>query len=141
MGTTPDHKLHKVLARFPWRRRKPRGSAGLAPIAILTKEGRRLWANPNDLAEFDDPGPALVCVAIREDPTSHVLVRGLVEHHAAAAGVALPDSGPELTSEGIAIIHGLWETAGLNPKEPVGPHPLGELVDATWAIAAATGAE
>ncbi|MEM6289959.1 MAG: hypothetical protein AAGA54_01800 [Myxococcota bacterium] len=136
---SPDHKLHKVLARFPWRRRKPRGSGGVAPIAMVTKEGRRLWANAEELAAFDDPGPALVCVAIREDTVAHALVRGLVRHHAEARGVQLPPPGPDLTVEGVALLGGLLEDAGLDPEEPLGAHPLGDLVQATWAIAAATG--
>ncbi len=141
MANVSDHKLHKVLARFPWRRRKPRGSGNAAPIAMTTREGRRLWANPADLAAFDDPGPALVCVAIREDQIGHSLVRGLVQHHAAQRGVELPASGPDLTMEGLQILTGLIEDAGLDPAEPLGPHPLGDLLHATWAIAAATTQE
>lgn len=133
----PEHKLHKVLARFPWRRRKPRGSGAAAPIAMTAKDGRRLWAKPGDLASFEDPGPALVCVAIREDTIAHPLVRDLVQHHARARGLDLPASGPKLTAEGVTLLGGLLEDAGLDPAEPLGPHPLGDLVHATWAIAAA----
>jgi len=139
MAQPSDHKLQKVLARFPWRRRKPRGSGGLAPIAMMGKDGRRMWANTQDLAAFDDPGPALVCVAIREDTVAHALVRGLVEHHARQKGLELPASGPRLTEQGVELLGGLLEDAGLDPAEPLGPHPLGDLVQATWAIAAATG--
>lgn len=98
-----------------------------------------MWANTQDLAAFDDPGPALVCVAIREDTVAHALVRGLVEHHARQKGLELPASGPRLTEQGVELLGGLLEDAGLDPAEPLGPHPLGDLVQATWAIAAATG--
>ncbi len=138
MAQPSDHKLQKVLARFPWRRRKPRAGGGLAPIAMVGKDGQRLWAKPEDLAAFDDPGPALVCVAIREDTVAHALVRGLVQHHAQQKGLDLPESGPKLTEEGVVLLGGLLEDAGLDPAEPLGPHPLGDLVQATWAIAAAT---
>jgi hypothetical protein len=138
MAQPSDHKLQKVLARFPWRRRKPRAGSGLAPIAMVGKDGQRLWAKPEDLAAFDDPGPALVCVAIREDTVAHALVRGLVQHHAQQKGLDLPESGPKLTEEGVVLLGGLLEDAGLDPAEPLGPHPLGDLVQATWAIAAAT---
>ncbi len=138
MVQPPDHKLQKVLARFPWRRRKPRGTGGDAPIAMMAKDGRRVWAKPEDLACFEDPGPALVCVAIREDTVAHALVRGLVQHHARERGLNLPASGPNLTAQGVTLLGGLLEDAGLDPAEPLGPHPLGDLVQATWAIAAAT---
>jgi hypothetical protein len=138
MAQPSDHKLQKVLSRFPWRRRKPRGSGGLAPIAIEGKDGRRMWANAEELAAFDDPGPALVCVAIREDTVAHALVRGIVRHHAEQRGIQLPDAGPSLTEQGVTLLGGLIEDAGLDPAEPLGPHPLGDLVQATWAIAAAT---
>ena len=105
---------------------------------MVGKNGQRLWAKPEELASFDDPGPALVCVAIREDTVAHALVRGVVQHHARQKGLQLPESGPKLTVEGVALLGGLLEDAGLDPAEPLGPHPLGELVQATWAIAAAT---
>lgn len=140
MAQPSDLKLQKVLARFPWRRRKPRGSGGLAPIDMVGKDGRRLWANPAELAAFEDPGPALVCIAIREDTIAHAIVRGLVMHHARERGVELPESGPKLTEKGVTLLGGLLEDAGLDPAEPLGPHPLGDLVQATWAIAAATTA-
>ena len=111
----------------------------MAPISMTGKDGRRLWANTDELAAFEDPGPALVCVAIREDTVAHALVRGVVQHHARERGVELPESGPRLTEEGVTLLGGLLEDAGLDPDEPLGPHPLGELVQATWAIAAATG--
>ncbi len=138
MAQPSDLKLQKVLARFPWRRRKPRGSGGLAPIDMVGKDGRRMWANPAELAEFDDPGPALVYVAIREDTVAHAIVRNLVQHHARARGLELHASGPRLTEQGVGLLAGLLVDAGLDPAEPLGPHPLGDLVRATWAIAAAT---
>ncbi len=99
-----------------------------------------MWANPDELAAFEDPGPALVCVAIREDTIAHAIVRGLVLHHAREQGLELPESGPKLTEKGVTLLGGLLQDAGLDPAEPLGPHPLGDLVQATWAIAAATTA-
>jgi hypothetical protein len=139
MAPLTDYNLQKILTRFPWRRRKPRGSrGGLAPIAMTTKEGQRLWADPEELAAFEDPGPALVCVALHGDPVGHALVHCLVLHHAEQRGVSMPDDVPEVTTVGLEILGDLIEAAGLDPDEPLGPHPIGELLTATWAIAAAT---
>lgn len=96
-----------------------------------------MWANPAELAAFDDPGPALVCIAIREDRSSRALVCGLIQHHAQARGVELAQDGPTRTTDGLEILTGLIEVAGLDPEEPLGPHPIGDLLYATWAIAAA----
>jgi hypothetical protein len=141
MAHLTDYKLQKILTRFPWRRRKPRGSKrGVAPIAMTTKEGQRLWADPGDLVAFEDPGPALVCVAMHGDPVGHTLIRMLVLHHAEQRGIVLPDDVPEVTTVGLEILGELIEASGLDPDEPLGPHPIGELLTATWAIAAATEA-
>jgi hypothetical protein len=141
MAHLTDYKLQRILTRFPWRRRKPRRSDhGEAPIGMKTREGQQLWADPGDLAKFDDPGPALVCVAMHGDQTGHVLVRNLVRHHAETRGIPLPLGVPEVTTAGLEILDALFEDAGLDPDEPLGPHAIGELLTATWAIAAATDA-
>lgn len=100
-----------------------------------------MWADPKDLATFEDPGPALVCVAMHADPVGHALVRTLVEHHARERGIELPPAVPDVTTKGLEILGSLIEDAGLDPEEPLGPHPIGELLEATWAIAAATPEE
>lgn len=132
-----DHKMQRVLTRFPWRRRKPRGKSG-GPIAVTMRDGQRLWADAGELAKFDDPGPALVCVAMRSDPIGHTLVRDLVFHHAQAQGIELPPGVPAVTTSGLEVLDKLIASAGLDPDEEVGSHRLGELLTATWAIAAAT---
>jgi len=138
MTQVTDYKLHRVLARFPWRRRKPRsGPKGQAPIGIVFREGQKMWADPRALAQFEDPGPALVLAAMRADATGHSLLRTLIEHHAEQRGVPLPDQVPELTTAGLSVLESLIEEAGLDPEHTVGPHALGELLLATWAIAAA----
>lgn len=139
MSHLTDHKIQRVLTRFPWRRRRPRGSrSGPPPIAMTTREGQHLWADAGDLVAFEDPGPALVCVAMYSDDVGHALVRNLVRHHARTRGIQLPSAVPEVTTTGLRILGELIEDAGLDPQESVGPHPLGELLTATWAIAAAT---
>lgn len=105
---------------------------------MTTREGQRLWADAKELVAFDDPGPALVCVAIHNEPLSRTLVRGLVEHYAEVRGIALPDDVPGVTTTGLEILGGLIEDAGLDPDEPLGSHPIGDLLTATWAIAAAS---
>jgi hypothetical protein len=136
-----DHKLQRILTRFPWRRRKPRGGRrGQRPIGLTTREGQQLWASTRDLAAFEDPGPALVCAAMHGDQTGHELLRSLVVHHAQAKGIVLPADIPDVTTRGLEILGELIESAGLDPAEPIGPHPLGDLLTATWAIAVATGA-
>ena len=72
------------------------------------------------------------------DTISRAIVRGLVQHHARERGLELSASGPKLTEQGVTLLGGLLEDAGLDPAVPLGPHPLGDLVQATWAIAAAT---
>jgi len=139
MAHLTDYKIQRVLTRFPWRRRKPRsGKGGAVPIGMTTRDGQRLWADPGELVRFDDPGPALVCVAMHSDSIGHTLVRSLVEHHAEARGISLPRRVPDVTTAGLQILGALIEDAGLDPDEPLGPHPLGELLTATWAVAAAT---
>lgn len=138
MAQVTDYKLHRVLARFPWRRRKPRGTKGLPAIGVMFREGQKLWADPADLASFEDPGPALVCVAMHSDTTGLTLLRALVEHHAEESGLDLPPEVPEITRAGLTIIEGLLADAGLDPEHTVGPHPIGELLAATWALAAAS---
>lgn len=138
MAQIDETKLQRILARFPWRRRKPRvGVLGVPPIALRTREGDQLWADPSELAEFSDPGPALLCVALHGDATSRALVRSLVEHHARAKGVDLPGAIPDATKAGVGVIDSLIAQAGLDPSSEVGAHALVELVTATWAIAAA----
>lgn len=132
-----DHQLQRVLTRFPWRRRKPRVHGGRAPIGYCTGEGLQLWADPKDLAEFDDPGPALVCVALHSDELAHALVRSLVAHHAGARGVQMPGGGVEVTRAGLELLDDLIEAAGLDPAASVGPHPIRDVLAATWAVAAA----
>jgi hypothetical protein len=141
MAHLTDHKLQRILTRFPWRRRKPRGAArGKRPIGLTTREGQQLWADSQDLAAFEDPGPALVCAAMHGDQTGHDLLRSLVQHHAQAMGIILPVNIPAVTTRGLEILGDLIESAGLDPAEPIGPHPIGDLLIATWAIAAATEA-
>lgn len=138
MAQVTDYKLHRVLARFPWRRRKPRSAQkGRPPIGLMFREGQKLWADPRDLAEFEDPGPALVCVAMHADATAHELLRALVEHHAGQRGIDLPAEVPGITTAGLAVLASLIEAAGLDPEHALGPHALGDLLTATWAIAAA----
>lgn len=91
-----------------------------------------------DLVQFADPGPALVCVAMHGDGVGNALLRGLLVHHARERGIRLPPSVPEATTAGLGLLAQLMEDAGLDPEEPLGPHSLGELLTATWAIAAAT---
>jgi hypothetical protein len=139
MTQLDDHRLHRILGRFPWRRRKPRSSAsGVLPVCMTTREGQRMWADPLELATFEDPGPALVCVALYGDQTGHALVRSLVHHHAHSRGIDLPEPGPEATRQGLEVLGGLISAAGLDPEARLGPHPIGELLEATWAIASAT---
>lgn len=138
MAQVTDYKLHRVLARFPWRRRKPRsGQKGRPPIGLMFREGQKLWADPGDLATFEDPGPALVCVAMHADATAHDLLRALVQHHAAERGIELPTDVPDITTAGLQVLESLIEDAGLDPEHALGPHALGDLLTATWAIAAA----
>lgn len=134
-----DYKMQRILTRFPWRRRKPRGARrGGTAIGMTMRDGQQVWADPKELAKFEDPGPALVCVAMHSDRTGHVLVRSLVAHHAAERGIELPDRVPDVTTTGLEILGDLIEDAGLDPAEPLGAHPIGDLLTATWAIAAAT---
>ncbi len=138
MDQVTDHKLRRVLARFPWRRRKPRsGPQGHPPIGVVLREGQKLWADPTALAKFEDPGPALVLTAMRADASGHTLLRSLIEHHAERKGIELPSEVPDITTTGLSVLESLIEEAGLDPEHSVGPHPLGELLLATWAIAAA----
>ena len=140
MTQLDETKLQRVLARFPWRRRKPRnGTLGVPPVALRTREGDQLWADPVELAAFADPGPALLCIALNGDATSRALVRSLVEHHARARGVDLPALVPASTRAGVTVIDALISESGLDPAAEIGPHPLRELVTATWALAAAEG--
>jgi hypothetical protein len=138
MASLTDHKLQRILTRFPWRRRKPRSSSAGAPISMTTREGQKLWADPMDLATFEDPGPALVCVALHSDRIGRTLVRSLVLHHAQSQGIDLPAGVPDVTTKGLEVLGGLIVDAGLDPEVPLGAHPIGELLRATWAIAAAT---
>ncbi len=138
MAQVTDYKLHRVLARFPWRRRKPRSAQkGQPPIGLMFREGQKLWADPRDLAEFEDPGPALVCVAMHADASAHVLLRALVEHHAERRGIDLPAEVPGITTAGLGVLASLIADAGLDPDYALGQHALGDLLTATWAIAAA----
>ena len=105
---------------------------------MTNERGQRLWADPTDLATFEDPGPALVCVAMQSDTVGQSLVRNLVQHHAKSQGIDLPTEIPEATTKGIEVLGVLISDAGLDPEEQIGAHPLGELVEVTWAIAAAT---
>lgn len=130
-----EHKLHRIVARFPWRRRRPRSKNGRVPVAFRTREGQQVWADPRDLITFEDPGPALVCAALHSDERGHHLVRTLVEHHAGQRGQALGD-GTEATRAGLVLLDDLIEVAGLDPGAEVGPHTLREVLAATWAVAA-----
>ena len=94
-----------------------------------------MWADPRDLIQFEDPGPALVCAALHSDERGHQLVRSLVEHHADQRGQALGD-GTEATRAGLVLLDDLIEVAGLDPGAEVGPHTLREILAATWAVAA-----
>lgn len=133
-----EHKLQRVLERFPWRRRKPRiGALGIPPIALRTRDGEQVWADPQELAAFADPGPALLCIALHGDSTGRALVRSLVEHHARARGIELPPVVPEVTRAGVVLLDDLIDQSGLDRAAAVGQHPIGELVTATWALAAA----
>jgi hypothetical protein len=105
---------------------------------MTNERGQRLWADPTDLATFEDPGPALVCVAMQSDTIGQALVRNLVHHHAKSKGVELPSKVPEATTKGLEVLGTLITDAGLDPEEPIGAHPIGELLEVTWAIAAAT---
>lgn len=138
MAHLTDYKLQRILTRFPWRRRKPRGQSGSSPIGLTTREGQQLWADPEELARFDDPGPALVCVAMHGDATGQLLIVRLVAHQAESRGTPLPSEGPEMTRAGLEILESLIEDSGLDPDEALGPHTIGELLRATWAVAAAS---
>ncbi len=138
MPPLDETRLQRVLGRFPWKRRKPRGGAlGVPPVSLRTRDGEQLWADPLELAEFSDPGPALLCVALSGDQTSRALVRSLVEHHARSRGVDLPEFVPEITRAGVIVLDELFGQSGLDPAAEIGSHGLRELVTATWAIAAA----
>lgn len=139
MAQLTDYKLHRVLARFPWRRRRPRSGKGAAPIGVVFREGQRLWADPQALASYEDPGPALVCAAMHADATGQSLLRAVIEHHAEQRGIELPSEVPEITTAGLGVLESLIEEAGLDPEHAMGPHALGDLLLATWAIAAAAG--
>lgn len=65
-------------------------------------------------------------------------MRSLVRHHAADAGIDLPDEVPGVTTKGLEVLDRLIDRAGLDPEAPVGSHPIREVLAATWAIAAAT---
>lgn len=132
-----DHKLQRVLTRFPWLRNKPRDSDGRLPIGYRDRDGQQLWADSQTLAEFADPGPALVCVALHSDVLGRRLVCSLVEHHAATRGVAMPAGGVDVTRTGLDLLDDLIEAAGLDPAASVGAHPIREVLAATWAVAAA----
>jgi hypothetical protein len=139
MVQVTDYKLHRVLARFPWRRRKPRsGAKGRPAIGMVFREGQKLWADPRALVRFEDPGPALVCVAMHADATGQALLRALIEHHAEQQGVDLPAEVPAITTAGLGVLDSLIEESGLDPEHAVGAHPLGDLLISTWAIAAAS---
>lgn len=132
-----EHKLQRVLERFPWRRRKPRvGALGIPPIALRTRDGEQVWADPQELATFADPGPALLCVALHGDSTGRALVWSLVEHHARTRGIELPRKVSDATKAGVVLLDQLIDQSGLDRAAAVGPHAIGELVTATWALAA-----
>ncbi|MBX7082722.1 MAG: hypothetical protein K1X88_26185 [Nannocystaceae bacterium] len=138
MPPIDETRLQRVLGRFPWKRRKPRpGVLGVPPVSLRTRDGEQLWADPLELAEFSDPGPALLCIALSGDPTSRALVRSLVQHHARSRGVELPEAVPEITRAGVVVLDALFGQSGLDPAAEVGSHGIRELVTATWAIAAA----
>jgi hypothetical protein len=138
MATLDEHKLQRILSRFPWRRRKPRvGPQGVPPIGMRTRDGEQLWADAGELAAFEDPGPALLCIALNGDRTGRALARSLVEHHARARGVELPADVPDVTTAGIRLLDQLLGECGLQSDAAIGPHEIRELVTATWAIAAA----
>jgi hypothetical protein len=135
MGKLSDHKVQRVLKRFPWRRRKSRAITG--HIAVTTQDGRQLWADADELAQFEDPGPALLCAAMQATPDSQDLVLRLVEHHASQRGIDLPQACPAVTTAGLRVLDALLQDAGLDPSETLGVHPIGDLIAVTWAIAAA----
>jgi hypothetical protein len=138
MATLDEHKLQRILSRFPWRRRKPRvGPMGIPPIGMRTRDGEQLWADPGELAAFEDPGPALLCIALNGDRTGRALARSLVEHHARARGLDLPLRLPDVTTAGIRLLDELLGECGLSTNAAIGQHEIRELVTATWAIAAA----
>src|SRR5688572_5391555 len=113
-----EQKVHRILSRFPWRRRKPRAlDKDSPPIALQTREGEQVWADPTDLARFEDPGPALLCIAMRGDPSGRAIVRALVEHHARARGIDLPTEIRAATEVGLGLIDTLVAEAGLDPAE------------------------
>ena len=105
---------------------------------MTNARGQKLWADPTDLATFEDPGPALVCIAMQSDRVGQSLVHSLVQHHAKSQGIDLPRRIPEATTKGLEVLGALISSSGLDPEEPVGSHPIGELLEVTWAIAAAT---
>jgi hypothetical protein len=131
--------LHRVLSRFPWRRRKPRcAEQGRPPIGVRDHEGQTLWADPRDLATFEDPAPALLCAAVQGDGVARLLLRTLVHHHATAQGVPLVDGGPAHTRAGLRVLDDLLNASGLDPELRVGTHSLRDMLVVTWALAAAT---
>jgi hypothetical protein len=138
MATLDEHKLQRILSRFPWRRRKPRvGPMGVPPIGMRTRDGEQLWADPGELAAFEDPGPALLCIALNGDRTGRALARSLVEHQARARGMDMPVRVPDVTTAGIRLLDEQLGECGLQTNAAIGAHEIRELVAATWAIAAA----
>ncbi|MCA9688662.1 MAG: hypothetical protein KC636_03585 [Myxococcales bacterium] len=134
--TTDDRTLHAVLGKFPWRRRKPRVTRGRA-LAYKNRAGTVLWAEPEALATFEDPGPALAYVALRGDAVGQSLARALIEHHAQELDVALSDEPAARSEQGLRVIKRLLMKAGLTPSLPLGRFTLEQLLIATWALGAA----
>ncbi len=91
-----------------------------------------MWGAFEDLATFDDPGPALAYAVIHGDGTAQSLVASVVRHH--SSGVEYPTRPASAITRGLPVLHELLTRAGLDPDKRVGPHTVRSLLEATYAL-------
>ncbi|MGB1274565.1 MAG: hypothetical protein ACPG77_02355 [Nannocystaceae bacterium] len=130
-----DHAFHHVLARFPWRRRRPRSRTGHPPLAYCNRDGKTVWGGLDDLAQFEDPGPALAYAVLHGNGSGQALLASLVRHH--ASGVQWPKRIPRATERGLPVLRELVSKAGFDPSTKIGQHTIGSLLEATYALGVA----
>lgn len=138
MGQLTPHKVQRLMAKFPWKRRKPRipGNKGSA-IKYRNSEGQLLWADPYEFAQFTDPTPALLHVAFSNEDSGRMVMYTLVTHAIAQEGRPLPSDLAKATRAGVEMIEKLLDQSELEPDDTIENQRLMDLFVATWAIACA----
>ncbi len=94
-----------------------------------------LWGAFEDIASFDDPGPALAYAVLNGDGAAQQLLASVVRHH--SSGIEFPTRVPKIIARGLPVLHQLIEKSGLDADTKVGKHSVKSLLEATYALGVA----